>query len=242
MPTPETLEAVDVVILAGGQGTRLSALPGDVPKGLRPVDGRPFVEHLFDQLRAGGAARVVLSLGYRSEQFSDRFRRHPPEGLDLRICLEKVPLGTGGGLRNALPVLSRPTALVMNGDSYADTDLRGLVEKHRALAAKATLLLTRVPDAARFGRVKFDESGAVTAFSEKGEPGPGFINAGVYAIERAVIEEIPPGRPVSLEREVFPGLVGRGLAGHAAFFPFLDIGTPESYREADTFFRRKRTP
>jgi NDP-sugar pyrophosphorylase family protein len=213
-----------------------------VPKGLRPADGRPFLEHLLEQLQGGGAARVVLSLGYRSEQFSDHFHRRPPAGLELRFCLEKTPLGTGGGLRNALPVLSKSTVLVLNGDSYADTDLRELLRKHRTLGAKATLLLTRVADAARFGRVQFEPSGAVSAFAEKGNPGPGFINAGVYAIERAVIEEIPPGRPVSLEREVFPGLVGRGLFGHAAFFPFVDIGTPESYREADTFFKRKRTP
>lgn len=237
---PETLDNVDVVILAGGQGTRLSAIPGDVPKPLRPVDGRPFLEHLLDQLRAAGARKVLLSVGYKSDHFETRFRRVPPQDLEVRFCMEKTPLGTGGGLRNALPLLSRPTALVLNGDSYADTDLRAFLDRHRALAAKATILVTRVPDAARFGRVQFDPSGAVTAFLEKSEAGPGFINAGVYALERSVIEGIPSGRAVSLELQVFPGLLGGGLFAHAAFFPFVDIGTPESYKEADTFFRKKR--
>lgn len=239
---PESLDAVDVVILAGGQGTRLSAIPGDVPKPMRPVDGRPFLEHLFDQVRAGGARKILLSLGYKRDHFETRFRKVPPQGLDVRFCVEKAPLGTGGGLRNALPLLSRPTVLVLNGDSYADTDLRPLLEKHRAWAAKATILVTRVPDASRFGRVQFDPSGTVTSFEEKGATGPGFINAGVYAMERGVLEGIAPGRDVSLERQVFPGLVGAGLFAHAAFFPFVDIGTPESYKEADTFFKRKRAP
>jgi NDP-sugar pyrophosphorylase family protein len=239
---PESLDAVDVVILAGGQGTRLGALPGDVPKPLRSVDGRPFLEHLFDQLRAAGATKVLLSLGFKNDHFETRFRKAPPQGLDVRFSVEKTALGTAGGLRNALPLLSRPTVLVLNGDSYADTDLRPLLERHRALAAKATILVTRVPDASRFGRVQFDPSGAVTGFLEKSEAGPGFVNAGVYALERSVIERVPAGRAVSLERQVFPGLVGDGLFAHAAFFPFVDIGTPESYKEADTFFKRKRSP
>jgi len=237
---PESLDNVDVVILAGGQGTRLAAVAGDVPKPMLAVDGRPFLEHLFDQLRAGGAKKVLLSLGTKSDHFETRFRRVPPQGLDVRFCLEKTPLGTGGGLRNALPLLSKPTALVLNGDSYADTDLRPLLDRHRALGAKATILVTRISDASRFGRVQFDPSGAVTAFLEKAEGGAGFINAGVYALERSVIEGIPSGRTISLEKQVFPGLVGGGLFAHGAFFPFVDIGTPESYKEADTFFKRKR--
>ncbi len=239
---PESLDAVDVVILAGGLGSRLAALPGDVPKPMRSVDGRPFLEHLFDQVRAAGATRAVLCLGHQSGHFETRFRRVPPEGLQLRISTERTPLGTGGGLRNALPLLSKASVLVMNGDSYADTDFRLLLARHRAARARATILVTRVPDASRFGRVQFGPSGEVTGFAEKEAPGPGFISAGVYVLERAAVEAIPPGRAVSLEREVFPSLVGAGLHAHAAFFPFVDIGTPESYREADTFFRKRRAP
>ena len=132
--------------------------------------------------------------------------------------------------------------LVLNGDSYADTDLRELPAAHRARKARATLLLTRVPDASRFGRVEIDASGAVTSFVEKGAPGPGLVNAGVYAIERPVIEEIPADREVSLERETFPSLVGRGLFARGDAFPFVDIGTPESLAEAGLFFERRRRP
>ncbi len=237
MRTREPLAAVDVVILAGGRGTRLG---GDVPKCLREVAGRPFLEHLFDQLRSAGAARAILSLGDRAEQFIGRYADRPPAGLELAFSREERPLGTGGGLRHALPLLSRPAALVLNGDSYADADRRDLFAKHRRWGARATLLLARVPDASRFGRVEVAPTGAVLSFVEKGRAGPGLINAGVYAIERSVIEEIPADRDVSLERETFPSLVGRGLFAHAGEFPFVDIGTPESLAEAGPFFERKR--
>jgi NDP-sugar pyrophosphorylase family protein len=227
----------DVVILAGGKGTRLSSVSGETPKVLMPVAGRPFLSHLLDQVRHMGARRVILSTGFQAQQVDDFVAGLLPIGLKVLTSVEPEPLGTGGGLRHALPKIESTSVLVMNGDSYVDTDFRALEGAH---AKAITLLLTDVPDTARFGRVESDAAGAVTAFTEKGAAGPGAINAGVYLVERSVIESIPAGRAVSLEREIFPAYIGRGLRAVRGAFRFIDIGTPDSYREAENFFRNKR--
>jgi len=235
-------ESVDVVLLAGGRGTRLLSGPGDPPKPLRPVNGRPFLEYLLEKVLRAGAKRAVLSVGFRSEVFVDHFKRYPFPNLEIVFSVEPSPLGTGGGLRHTLPQLSASTALVLNGDSFVDADMEELIQLHRSREAKVTVVLTEIADSSRYGSVEWTREGEVTAFREKGATGRGFINAGVYAIERDVIEEIPAGREISLEREVFPKLLGRGLFAHPGRFPFIDIGTPESYREAEGFFKSRRAP
>ncbi|MBI3854234.1 MAG: NTP transferase domain-containing protein [Planctomycetes bacterium] len=230
------METPDVLILAGGRGTRLQSLPEDIPKPLRPVNGRPFLAYLLDQVREAGARRIVLALGYKPEAFRDFARQ---EGLGTSV--EPSPLGTGGALRAALPALHGGRFLVLNGDSYAAVDLRLLAALHELRKARAMMLLAGVDDASRYGRVEIDEDGAVLQFSEKGEAGPGLINAGVYVLDRAVVEEIPAGRPVSLERETFPSLIGKRFFGEPGEFPFMDIGTPESYAASAAFFQKTRS-
>ena len=231
------METSDAVILAGGRGTRLASLPGDVPKVLRPVAGRPFLAHLLHQVREAGLSRIVLSLGHLHDAFKPIV-----DGRNVFSSIETSPRGTGGGLRQALPLLHSDTILAMNGDSFVDADLSALLAAHRDRKAAITILLCRVEDASRFGRVEIDGDGAVTRFIEKGAAGPGLINAGVYALHRSVIEEIPADREVSFEREVLPARLGRRFYALAGNFPFIDIGTPESYRSADEFFRARRTP
>jgi NDP-sugar pyrophosphorylase family protein len=233
---PDALGEIDVVILAGGRGTRLQSVPGDVPKPLRLVNGRPFLSYLVDQLRGAGARRIFLSLGYRPEAFQDFAAR---EGLATSV--ELSPLGTGGGLRVALPQLRSESVMVMNGDSYAGVDLGLLAALHRRRKARALMLLAEIEDASRYGRVDIDEDGSVLSFSEKGEAGPGLVNAGVYVLERSVVAAIPEGRAVSLEREIFPTLVGQRFFGEPGAFAFLDIGTPESYAAASEFFQKTRS-
>jgi NDP-sugar pyrophosphorylase family protein len=232
---PDGLQGIDVVILAGGRGTRLQSLPGDLPKPLRPVNGRPFLSYLLDQVRGAGARRIILSLGYRPDAFQEIAMR---EGLEMSV--EPTPLGTGGGLRAALPLLRAETMMAMNGDSYASVDLRLLAAMHRRRKARATLLLAEIEDASRYGRVEIDEEGSVLRFAEKGEPGPGLINAGVYVLQKAVVAAIPEGRAVSLEREIFPSLIGDGFYGEPGAFRFMDIGTPESYAASAAFFQKTR--
>lgn len=235
MATPEASRAMDVVILAGGLGTRLQPIGGDIPKPLRPVNGRPFLAYLIDQVRAAGLTRIILALGYKPEAFTEFARQ---EGLEVSV--EATPLGTGGALRAALPLLRTHFVMVLNGDSYAHVDLRLLAALPRRRHARALLLLAEAENAGRYGRVDIDENGAVERFAEKSETGPGLVNAGVYILEHSVIAAIPADRAVSLERETFPSLIGTGIFGEPGGFPFLDIGTPESYAACAAFFEKTK--
>jgi len=224
-------------VLAGGLGTRLRPAVGDRPKVLAPVAGRPFVAHLLDRLDAAGVRRVVLLTGHRAGEVRARLgTRHG--GMGLAYSEEPAPLGTGGALRLAWPHLDAPTVLLLNGDSYCGLNVKALTAFHRRRGAGVSMALVRVDDAGRFGRVR-TAGGRVTAFAEKQGPGlPGWINAGVYLIGRGLVESIPAGRPVSLERKLLPAWVAQGrVFAHRSAGPFLDIGTPGSYAEAEGFFR-----
>lgn len=231
------LAGTTAVILAGGLGTRLRSVVQDRPKALVEIVGRPFLTYLFDQLKAAGLREVVVCTGYLGEMIpaalGDSY-----EGVSLSYSREFSPLGTGGGLRLALPQLRSDSVLVMNGDSYCQADLPGMWARHQAIGAEGSLFLVQMSDCRRFGRVQFDESGALQGFEEKGkQEGAGWINAGIYLLSRRLIESIPADRAVSIEREVFPAWIGRGLYGYPGEGRFLDIGTPETYAAAEEFFR-----
>lgn len=233
--TPSTPLPVTAAILAGGFGTRLKSALSDTPKALAGIHGRPFLAYQFDQLAAAGAQDVVLCTGYLSDQIRDRFRdSYGP--LRIGYSPETMPLGTAGALRLALPLLTSDVILVLNGDSYCEADLRLFWDWHQRHQAPASLLTVKCEDAARYGRVSIDERGVVEGFEEKSRSGPGWVNAGIYLISRALLSALPENQPVSLEREFFPQLVGRGLRGYCTSARFLDIGTPESYRVAEEFF------
>jgi NDP-sugar pyrophosphorylase family protein len=235
------LAGIDAVILAGGLGTRLRAVLPDRQKVLADVGGRPFLGKLIDFYADAGAGRIVLALGYHSEDVETYVRRYGGSSQVI-ASVEPEPRGTGGALRHALPHVESDTVLVANGDSFADVDLSALLRLHRARGSAITLALAHVGDVSRYGRVLFDDNGAVTRFEEKpstgaGQPGgPGYINAGIYLIDHKTIAALPPDRPLSLEREVFPQWVGRGIHALAQQVPFIDIGTPESWAAASDFF------
>jgi D-glycero-alpha-D-manno-heptose 1-phosphate guanylyltransferase len=235
-------------ILAGGLGTRLRSVVSDRPKVLAEVQGQPFLAHLLDQLVEAGLERVVLLTGYRGEQvqktFGDRYR-----SLSLDYSIESEPLGTAGALRWALPKLfpaaarkyASESVLVLNGDSYCRADLREVRAFHKKSRADGSLVLAQVADTSRFGKVETASNHRLLRFVEKQEAGgPGAINAGIYLLDRALVEEIPEGRAVSIEREMFPNwLRERKMLGFACDGAFLDIGTPESYQAAEEFFARR---
>jgi NDP-sugar pyrophosphorylase family protein len=234
------LKNMTAVILAGGLGTRLKSVVADRPKVLAEVHGRPFLAYLLDRLAAAAVRRTVLCTGHLGEQIHERFGAKFGN-MTLIYSQESAPLGTAGALRLALSAVESPSALVLNGDSYCDVDLRAFADHHDALGSEATLVLARVPDSARFGQVDFEPDHRIRAFLEKGaRPGAGWINAGVYLIARAAAETIPAGRAVSLEREVFPAWIGRRFYAFPSEGRFLDIGTPESYRQAEAFFTKER--
>jgi NDP-sugar pyrophosphorylase family protein len=230
------MNGLSAAILAGGLGTRLRSVTGDRPKVLAPVRGRPFLSRLLDQLADAGLPRATLLTGYAADAvqaaFGDSYR-----GLRLSYSREPEPLGTGGALRLALPLLNESSILLLNGDSYCDVDIAALVARHRATGAVATLSLAEVPDESRYGRVERDASDRITRFVEKGGLAEAaWINAGVYVLERSMIEAIPAGRAVSLEREVLPEQVNRGRVFGFPAGRFIDIGTPESFAAAEAFF------
>jgi NDP-sugar pyrophosphorylase family protein len=229
------MQSMTALILCGGLGTRLRSVVGSLPKALAPIAGRPFLDYQLHYLRRQGVREVVLCTGYGA----DAVRGHCGAGstwdLGVRYSVETEPRGTGGAVKLAEALVGAGPFLVLNGDSFAAADLGSLVAFHRRRGAALTLALAQVPDRQRFGAVTVNAEGAVTAYGEKGLSGPGLINAGVYVMERVVLEAMPAGRAVSLEQDVFPSWIGRGLDGFAAPGPFLDIGTAETYAQAEAF-------
>lgn len=228
--------SISAAILAGGFGTRLRATVPGVPKVLAEVRGRPFIEYLLMQLSQASIPSVVLCTGYLGDQVEEVLG-NSYEAMNLSYSREFEPLGTAGALRFALSKMSSEHVLVLNGDSYCDAQLDGLVRWHINQASDATILLSEVEDTRRFGRVDVDENGDVLQFLEKAETsGRGWVNAGMYLIRRAWIESIPSSRPISLEREIFPQWIGRGLHGFRGRGRLWDIGVPEAYALANAEF------
>jgi NDP-sugar pyrophosphorylase family protein len=225
-----------VAILAGGFGTRLRGVVGERQKVVAEVAGRPFLAHLLDQVERWGFEDVVLCVGHRADEVEEALGAAHGR-LRLRYSREDCALGTAGALRLALPLLRGDTVLVMNGDSYCDADVPAARAWHAEREAEATIVLVEMEDTRRYGRVEIDEDGLVRRFEEKQEDGrPGWINAGIYLLSRALIGSIPPAVALSLERDVLPGWIGRGLHGWRTRARFLDIGTPRSYADASRFF------
>jgi NDP-sugar pyrophosphorylase family protein len=232
-----SLADVTGAILAGGLGTRLRSMVADRPKVLAPVHGRPYLTYLLDQLADAGLREVVLLTGYRSDQVQLTFGEAYGD-LHLIYSPEPSPLGTAGALRWALPKLSSPSLLVLNGDSYCDVSLMAFWSFHNQHSADLSLVLTQVADTSRFGKVHLAADERVLRYEEKQTAGgAGWINAGIYLVNRSLIEGIPSGRPVSLEREMFPlWASNKKCRGFRGATRFLDIGTPESYLRAEAFF------
>ena len=223
----------EVVVLAGGLGTRLRSILEGKPKCLAPIAERPFLEYLLCFLRRQGANEVVLAVGYQSDQVMQYFGDGRRLGLRLRYSIERTLLGTAGALRLAGELLKGSRVIVVNGDSIADVPLKSVLQYHARRKALVTIALAKVSDVSRYGSVELDRTGQVVQFMEKSSGGAGWVSAGVYVLERDFIERIPPGRPISLEHDVFVGLVASsGFYGYPFVGYFIDIGTPEAYRQA----------
>jgi len=236
----QDLSNITTVILAGGLGKRLRSVVGDKPKVLAQVRSRPFLSYLLDQIAAVGFGYVVLCIGYLGEQVQMTFGESY-NGLHLVYSKELSPLGTAGALRLALPFFKSDFLLVMNGDSYCQTDLKAFWNWHNTKKAEATVLLTQVSDTGRYGRVQIrDSDGLVLGFEEKSlQDGPGWINAGIYLLSRRLLLSIPNSGVVSLEQDMFPAWVNQGFYGYRTTGRFLDIGTPTAYKAAEQFFTRR---
>lgn len=231
----------EAMILAGGMGTRLRSVVHDRPKPMAMAGGRPFMEWLLLFLHDRGVKRIVLCTGHLGEMVEAYFGDGSRWELELEYSPDPFPLGTGGAVRHALHLIRQERFLVLNGDSFCRFDLETLADVHLEKWALTTLWLLKMDDCRRYGTVVLGEDDRVESFLEKSpEMGVGLINAGVYLMEGKAARTIPEGCPVSLEREIFPDLIGRGLHGVSGSGPFLDIGTPESYGKAEDFFAGER--
>lgn len=228
----------EAIVLVGGQGTRLRPLTVATPKPMLPCAGTPFLAHLLARLRAAGVTRVLLATSYRAEIFADHFGDGSRFGLDVSYITEQTPLGTGGGIRNAAAQLqSGPDdpVLILNGDVVSGHSIERQVAMHTGWNADVTLHLVRVDDPRAYGCVPTDEDGRVSAFLEKmPEPVTDQINAGCYVFRRSVIDTVPAGQVVSVERETFPGLLQSGavVMGYVDPSYWLDVGTPAAFVRA----------
>ena len=229
--------ACDVLILAGGRGTRLAAAVPDCPKVLAAVNGRPFLTFLLEALDRAGLRRAILCTGWQAAQVEQTLGSRYA-GISLAYSPEPAPLGTAGALRLALAQVHAETVLILNGDSFVDVDHGAALAWFRSTRPRLGLVLAWVPDTRRFGRVETAGDGIVLRFEEKGGPAAaGYINAGVYLTSAATLETIPAGVPYSLETQWLPSFAPGSLRGLPCHGRFIDIGTPASYRAAAEFFR-----
>jgi mannose-1-phosphate guanylyltransferase len=228
-------EPLEAIMLVGGKGTRLRPLTLSAPKPLLPTAGVPFLAHQLARAAECGITHVVLATSYRAEMFTEAFGNGAQFGLTIDYVYESQPLGTGGGIRNAAELLRGgpdDPVVVLNGDVLSDHDLPAQVDLHRKKDAAVTLHLVPVQDPTRYGSVPTDSGGRVSAFLEKMKnPPTNQINAGCYVFRRSVIDAIPAGQVVSVERETFPGLIESGamVMGYAEDSYWLDVGTPEAF-------------
>jgi len=234
-----SLKDKTALLLAGGLGTRLRPVVSDKPKVLAETKGRPFLEKLLEQLTHFEVGTAVICTGYMGEYVQNTLGERY-KTLQLYYSHETNPLGTAGAIRNASSLLETSPVLVMNGDSFCDVELNKFYRHHLERQAVASIVLVKVEESGRYGQVTMNDQDEITRFTEKGtRTAAGWVSAGIYLLNRAVIDSIPAGQAVSLEQDIFPQWIGRRLVGYRGDKRFIDIGTPESYGMAEAFFSRR---
>jgi mannose-1-phosphate guanylyltransferase len=225
---------MQAVILVGGEGTRLRPLTSTVPKPVVPLVDRPFISYMLEWLRGHGIDDVIMSCGFLAAGVRNVLGDGSRYGIKLRFVEEPDPRGTAGALKFAEPMLDE-RFLMLNGDVLTDIDLSSQIAQHERTGARATLALVPVEDPSAYGLVHLHEDRSVRDFVEKPSADAvdtNLISAGAYVLERSILELVAPDQNVSIEREVWPRLIGRGLYGFPCESYWLDIGTPERYLQA----------
>ena len=220
---------MQILILAGGLGSRLQKVIHHYPKPMVLIDGRPFLEYLILQLKKYNLTKIILCIGYLREKIKEYFQDGAKWGVEIEYSEEEKPLGTGGAIRCAESFIRSDNFLVLNGDSYLDIDFNELIEFHKLQEALATLALVQISKPDRYGLVEIDKNSHITSFREKGVVSKSnLINGGVYVFQKEVLNFICEGS-VSLEKDIFPKLIGKCFYGkpHRAYF--IDIGVPGDY-------------
>jgi D-glycero-alpha-D-manno-heptose 1-phosphate guanylyltransferase len=231
--------SADVIILAGGLGTRLRSVVADLPKCMAPVNGKPFLAYLLDYLSQCPVRKVVLSVGYLHEIVMDWAEQHKDDyPFAMEYAIEATPLGTGGGIRLAMRQCDAETVCVMNGDTFFDVGFEGLLKAHHQGRKPVTMGLKPMKDFDRYGTVAIDESNLVTRFNEKQYCPDGLINAGVYMLDNnGQLDELP--EKFSFENLfLHPQAAEGAIQGYVSDGYFIDIGIPEDYEKARVDFKR----
>lgn len=225
-------EKITCLILVGGLGTRLRAVVKNVPKPFACVNKRPFLEHLLFHLSSAGITDVVLCTGYKAQIIEKHFKKND-FGLSIRFSQEDNPRGTAGALRTAERFILSDPFMAMNGDCYCDVDIKKLIQQHERTHAVATIAAHWLDDCAGYGHLILDEHGRIREFREKKDSNcKGYINAGIYILNKSVLGMIPASGSSSLERDIFPRLIEQGMYAFKSEGPFVDIGTPEGLKKA----------
>jgi D-glycero-alpha-D-manno-heptose 1-phosphate guanylyltransferase len=229
----------DIIILAGGFGTRLSSIINDIPKPMAPVNRNPFLFYIFKQLEKYKTKHVVLSTGYLSSKISDFFGNKFND-IKIDYAIEERPLGTGGGILNAMQYCHSDEVLILNGDTYFDLNIEVFLEQHTKYAADISLALRQIEDCSRYGFVSIDNKYRITQFGEKRDGIKNcLINGGTYIINRNKILSLNLPSRFSLEKDVFEKhLHDLNISGFPFDDYFIDIGIPNDYKKAQNDFAK----
>jgi len=240
------MRTIDVLILCGGMGTRLRSTIGETQKVMARVGARPFLDIILEHIEHQGLRRVVLCAGYRADAVEEYYRSkegrggqsRPAPTLTIEFSNETEPLGTGGAIKVAEPLVKSQRFFVLNGDSFCPVDFKKFLDFHLFNKALASLVLSQAKERQDFGTVEIDNQQKVVAFKEKiKSDAAALLNAGVYCFEKDIFQYIPKQKKFSLEHDVFPNLVDKKFYGFVVNESFMDIGTPERYKNADSIFR-----
>ncbi len=228
----------EVIILAGGLGTRLrSALP-DIPKCMAPINGKPFLQYVMDYLEMYGVKKIILATGYLHEKIEEYFH-NKYRYMDVEYSREDEPLGTGGAVKKAMEKTEGKQVVVMNGDTMFRVNLGKLYDFTLIKKSDLTMVVRQINDISRYGAVEFDETGRITAFREKGSlEGPGWINGGTYVIRKDFFLNQALPEKFSLEKDFFEKIyLQHPIYANKCYQYFIDIGIPEDYERAQEEFR-----
>ncbi|MGD0335705.1 MAG: nucleotidyltransferase family protein [Candidatus Omnitrophota bacterium] len=233
------MKNLDVVILCGGKGKRLQAFIKDRPKPMAEINGRPFLDILFDYVSGYGAKRIILCAGYMADVIRSYYRNKNLT-FELVISEEKVPLGTGGAIRDSQGLVKTSSLLVMNGDCFCPINLNNFVGFHEHNKALLSIAVTETDNPADYGSILLDKDNKIIRFGEKDNSAKSLINTGMYLFKKDVLSLIPNKTPCSLEYDFFPNLVGKDFYGFIIQEPFIDIGTPERFKQAQGLLGKLR--
>ena len=227
------MTTIDIIVLAGGMGTRLKSVIDDIPKPMAPIGNIPFLTYLLRSMNAPFINKIIFSTGYRSEVIEQYFKEEF-DGLHLEYAREEEPLGTGGAIKMALSHTETETVMVLNGDTMFNINYEALLSFHRNRGADISIAMRKVENESRYGAMYIDEDGRVTEFAEKAYIDSGYINGGIYLINKDLFTTLTLPEKFSLEHDLFAkhlvDLEIYGLPFDSSYF--IDIGIPEDYERA----------